>query len=276
MAARNATLQWNLLSIPAKLEKAVEAKASNVNMCVGKQPETAPNTGVTAEHDAKPVKAPKTCEDCGPITDNDALVKGVKQGSTYAIVKQDEITEAKDKFTKEYKGVVNLVAHPAADFLANTGPGESINYVTPADDKDPRFRALMQAVENHPELAFVALYTPVSATSLYLLRMHNGALVLEQRSRTQELKAAPVLGDEVGLYNGRYTQGDLLNLIESDLAPGPVPYDPEAYEDKYAAALITLAENADTVVAAGNAAKVPSKASVDVDLIAKLQALAAS
>ncbi len=259
MPARKVTVQFGLLSIPAKLEKATETKPSYVNMCEG-QPGHDP-------HPALPVKMPKTCAVCDEIVDHTVLVKGVKQGSTYAKVDQTAMAEAKAEYAKDYKGVVNLIAHPMAEFQANTAPGESINYVIPESDAAAgHYQLLRKLVENHPELAFASLYTPVSATNLFWLTVREGVLVLQQRVRTQELKPVPSIGGDVN--------DQLFGLLEATLEA--TPYDPAAYEDKYAVAVQALADAAEVVTIEGAAAPAKPVLQSDDDLLAKLQALAAS
>lgn len=259
MASRNITVTFGLLSIPAKLEKATEAKVSNTNMCVG-QPGH-------ASHEAMPVRMPKSCELCGTITDHHALVKGIKEGSTYKIVTQEEVAEKKAEFAGAYKGAVNLVPHPAEEFFGATGQGASISYVTPATDAAAQhYMLLVKLVEAHPELAFASLYTPVSATGLYVVRAHDGVLVLEERTRTQELKAAPVVTGDVN--DALYT------MLEAVLDGFITPYDPEAYEDKYATALRKLAEESDVAVSLRSGEE-PAATGVhaDDDLMEKLRQL---
>lgn len=259
MASRNITVTFGLLSIPAKLEKATEAKVSNTNMCVG-QPGH-------ASHEATPVRMPKSCELCGEITDHQVLVKGVKEGSAYKIVTQEEVAQKKAEYAGAYKGAVNLVPHPATDFYESTGQGASINYLTPATDAAAQhYMLLVKLVEAHPELAFASLYTPVSATGLYVLRVHNGVLVLEERTRTQELKAAPVVTGEVN--EALYT------MLDAVLDGFVTPYDPDAYEDKYATALRKLAEESDQAVSVRSGEKAEATGvQADDDLMEKLRQL---
>lgn len=259
MAARNITLQFGLVTIPAKSEKATVSKPDLPNLCVGQPGKDA--------HEALPVKAPRTCTACGPITDHDALKKGIKSGSSFTLVDREDVAEAKETYSKEYKGVLNLVPHPAAEFLAATAPGKSVNYLTPADGNAAgHYQLLVRLIESHPELAFVGLHTPVSATGLYMLTVRDGVLAMEDRTRSQALKPAPSVGGEVN--------DALYQMLEGALQAFVAPYDAEAYEDGYAQALAKMAEEGEQVTLDKGEKKSPVIVTDDA-LMEKLRALQA-
>lgn len=272
MPARNISMQYSLLAIPCKVTKAVEGKQSNTSLCVGQPGKK--------KHDATPITRPATCPKCDLITDFDVLKKGVKEGSTYAVINGDDIAEAKAEFTKQYKEAANFVAHPAADFYAKTAPGSMVNFATPAGKLDCRpgcrgctvcrYALLVRLVDENPDVAFVAMYTPQSVTSVWVLTVRDGALVIEERIRTQELKLAPEIPEPAEFKDKLY------DILAGSLEV--IPYDPEDYEDKYAAAVRELAENAEHVVVAtaGGTSKPAATLADDDDLVAKLQALAAA
>ena len=257
MAGRNIDLQLGMVAMALKSEVAVEKAPETRNMCVGQPDKEA--------HEAKLVVAPKSCTSCGDIVDPTLLVKGVKQGSSYAIIQQEDVAEAKAEYALQYKGVLAVVAHPSAQFLAETAPGDSLHYLTPADAAtESRYKVMVKLIESHPELAFAGLHTPSSATALFMLRVRDGVLVMEKRTRSQALKPTPSVGGEVN--DGMYAQIEgMLPFISAD-------YDPEAYEDKYAAALEDMIANAETVTTGGTETK--TKAAVvrisDDELVAKL------
>lgn len=260
MAAQKITLQLGLVSVACKSEGAIDKPEDPKNLCVGQPGKD--------EHAPSPSMAPATCGVCGPITDRGALVKGFKQGDgTYAIVTQEDIAEAKEAYVKEYKGKLDLVPHPAQQFLNETAPGDTLNFITPADaDSADRYQLLVKLVESHPELVFASLYTPRSATSLYMLRVRDGVLLMEKRTRSQSLKATPSVGGTINEL--LYAQLDgLLPMFVAD-------YDPAAYEDRYQSALNEMIANAEQVATAGTAATpAPVVKISDDELMAKLQAL---
>jgi non-homologous end joining protein Ku len=261
MAGLKVTVQLGLVSIACKSESAIDKPEDPKNLCVGQPGKT--------EHPPSPSMAPATCGVCGPITDRGALVKGFKQGDgTYAIVSQEDVAEAKESYAKEYKGRLNLVPHPAQQFLAETGPGDTLNFLTPADaGSADHYQLIVKLVEEHPHLVFASLHTPRSATSQYMLRVKDGVLMMEKRTRTQNLKPAPSVGGTVN--EALYAQ--LVGMLPMFVAD----YDPAAYEDKYLSALsdmIASAEQVSTMGAEPTAAPVVRVS--DDELIAKLQALA--
>lgn len=270
MPARNTTLALGLFSVPGKLMKATESPDAPVNLCVG-QPSK-------AVHEALPITRPAHCSTCGEIEDYEALKKGVKQGDVYALLDRDDIADAKAEFTKEFKSVMNFVAHPAADFFAMTAPSDTVNYVLPATSVECkpackgcgicRYALLVRLVAENPDVAFVTLYTPVSVTSLYVLQARGEVLVLEKRTRTQELKAAPAIPQPAEFKDKLYAQLEAFLEVE--------PYNPEDYEDRYAAHLQKLASEAELVaeVVTGVAPPKATKFENDEDLLAKLSALA--
>lgn len=255
--ARKAQFTFAAFTFPVKLDSAKLPAPDVSNLCPGQPGKD--------KHDPLPVKAPKVCTTCGPITDHDVLLKGVKTSAGYSVLTQEQIAAAKDSYVQEYKGKLEFVAHPADEFLAQTAPGDSLNYVTPADASgSDHYQLMVKLVTEHPEIAFVALNTPVSATSLFLLAVRNGVLVVEQRTRTQGLKPQPSVGGNVNDLYYQMVNGVLENLV--------VPYDPSAYEDKYRAAVAEMTETAE-IVTAGAATSAPA-VSTESDILTKLQALA--
>lgn len=256
--ARNAVLTFGLLTFPIKLDTATDKAVSLTNLCPGQ-----PGKGA---HDLSPVKMPRTCDSCGPITDYTVLKKGLKQGSSYVVLDASDLSTAKESYGSTYKGHLNFVPHPAEQFMKATAPGETLHYITPADAGGANhYQMLVRLVADHPELSFVTLYTPVSATNLYVLSVRDDVLVLEQRVRTQALKPAPSVG---GTINEQ-----LFDLLSTQISMFVTEYNPDTYEDGYAAAVQALAEGAETVNVGTPATSAPVAMSDD-ELMVKLRALA--
>lgn len=270
MPARNATVQLGIFSVPVKLQKATETKGSNKTLCTG-QPGH-------AEHKPAAIKQPYTCGECGVVTDSASLSKGVPLADgTFAVISQEDLAEVKDEFTKTFKKVVNLVAHPAQDILSSTAPGDSLNYLIP-DAKGAcaegckgcpvcRYALLVRLVENHPEIIFASLYTPVSATNLFILRAAKGVLLMEKRVRTDDMRATPEIPQPAAFKDKLY--GQLEGFLEVE------PFTPEDYEDKFSEALEVLAAKSESITLDGGTSA-PAKATAtisDEDLFAKLAAL---
>lgn len=255
------TVQLGLVSVFCKSEGAIDKPEPPKNLCVGQPGKEA--------HSPSPQMAPATCGTCGPITDTSAIVKGFKQGDgTFAIVTQEDVTEAKETYSNEYLKKLNLVPHPAQQFLADTGPGDTLNFLTPADaGSADHYQLLVKLIESHPELVFASLHTPRSATALFMLRVKDGVLMMEKRTRTQNLKPAPSVGGTVNEMLFAQLDG-MLPMFVAD-------YDPAAYEDKYVSALADMIATAEQVTPTGTATAAPVMKISDDELMVKLQALAA-
>jgi len=262
MALRNINISVGLVNFAGKLDVAREKGPEMRNLCVGQPGKAA--------HDPSLLKQPSTCDSCGEVTDRTALVKGVKQGNTYAIVKQDDVKEAKADTAALYKGKIECVTVPAEEFMAKTAAGKGLYYVLPAPGAEDNYQMIRELVEKHPELSFAGMYTPVSASGLYVLSARGGILVMEERTREQGLKPLPEVGGTVG---------PMYDLLEAVLDKMTMPYDPDAFEDKYALKLAELAVNAQDSVTVSTGSKEATKAAPaqsDESLADKLRALAAS
>lgn len=262
--AFNITLNYSLMSVPCKYEKATVTEEAMKNLCVGQPGKP--------QHDATPLTQPKTCATCGPVTDFTVIKKGVKQGSSYAILEQTEVAEVKQQNVDVYKNKLDIVQVPSKDLLANTGPGKSVNYVTPAAGGEGHYALLAKLIEEHPERSFVGLFTPRSRIGLYRLTTRDGVIVMEERTREQNMKPVPEVDDEINQ--------PMFDLLEATMDKLDTAYDPDAFEDKYAVALAELViEAQDSVTIGKSESKTTSKATVpasDADLMAKLKALAES
>ena len=261
MALRNINISVGLVNFAGKLDVAREKGPEMRNLCVGQPGKAA--------HDPSLLKQPSTCDSCGEVTDRTALVKGVKQGNTYAIVKQDDVKEAKADTAALYKGKIDLLGCPASDFMAKTAAGKALYYVLPTPGTEDNYQMIRQLVEKHPEVAFNGFYTPVSAAGLYVLSVREGILCLEERTNEQALKPIPTVGGTVG---------PMYDLLEAVLDKMATPYDPDTYEDKYALKLADLALNATDSITVSTGAKATPLAAVPdpPDLAEKLRQLAAS
>lgn len=263
MPAANMTLSFGLFSLPAKVAKAIDDEIHFSNLCIG-QPE---HEG----HTASPVRQPWTCGTCGPITDTSKLVKGEKQGTgTYAVVSAEQIEEAKQKYANEYLKKLDLVPVPAGDFLAGTVAGDSLNFLTPANVGDHnRYQLMLRLVGEHPELAFVGLYTPKSVTHLYRVTVLQDCLVMEERVKSDRLRQVPEVGGEVD--EAHY------GVAEASLAIFTQEWDPKAYEDQYQETLRQMIAVAEVISTAGDVTPTNESDNQVVAILAKqLEKLAAA
>lgn len=259
--AFNIQVNFGLLSIPGKYEKATETAVEMKNLCLGQS-----GHGV---HDAKPLIAPKQCPECGPITDFTTIAKGIKQGSAYAIVTQEDVKEAVIQNAEQYKHKIDIVPHPADEFLTFNAPSGSLYYITPTPGAEGHYALLLKLVTDHGgEFVFAGLHTIRTAANLWMLVVRNGVLCMQQMTRGQALKPAPQVDDDVNQ--------PLYDLLEATLPTMAVEFNPDTYEDKYALAVAQLAIDAQDSVAFGSGGKAkdaPAAPASDDDLIAKLKAL---
>lgn len=256
MAGEKMTVSFGLMSFVTKRETARVTVPTVSYLCVGQPGHPA--------HEASPRRAPYHCDVCGPIIDNDVLVRGVKTGKTYTLVDVTAAQELRAEYADKYDSL-SLVPHPAADFLAQTGEGRALHYLTPADaGQADHYALLAQLIQSHPELAFVGLYTPRSATSLFHLTVRDGVILMAERTRTDSLKPMPSVGGEVN--------EKLYGMLDSMLDQFTEPYDAERYEDTYATTLADLIDNGE-VLAIDTTTKKPVKAMTDDELMAKLAEL---
>lgn len=264
MAGRNITVKLMGIAFEANYEKATITKPSNSNVCVGQPGHEA--------HEPLAVTAPTTCAACGPIVDRTVLMKGIKEGNELRIISQEDLAATKAEFTGEYKDTIDLIVLEASEFFTRTAPAAMVNHLKPRTEAGAdHFAMLVRLIEDHPELAFVGLYTPSSVASLFALRVQNGALVMEQRARGQELKPMPT-------YSGEVANEAVFAAISSTLPTQVSAYDADAFEDRYAAALHDLAVASDLAVslkaeAAGTPVQ-PIEASDDI--IARMALLRAA
>lgn len=267
MATRAIKIHFSyaVVSFAARLEKATESAPVSTmkNLCVG-QPNRTPHPGTPT-----PITQPKTCAECGPIVDSSVIVKGIDLGGgNYSLTTQEKVAEAKTNATAQFKGKVNLVPHDAADYEADTAPGRNLYYVIPDATGEDSYRLLVEHISEHPEKAFVTMYTPSSVAAPYQVKVRNGVLVMEERVRGQQMRAKPSVG---GTANAQFKQ-----MLDMSLDMLTQPYDPDAYEDTYAAAIAKIAAESPDQVSLGQAASTPTPTVVqsDADLGAKLAELA--
>lgn len=262
MPARNITVTFAALSFPGKVAKATDEDQSLSNFCTGQGDVT---------HDPSPVKSPSTCVHCGVLPSYEGaqgIVKGIKEGEhTFRILDAEELADIQGKYAGQYKAVIELIPHPAADIMENTAPGKSVNFLTPNGQHGAnQYRALVNVIEEHPELAFVGLHTPVSRTHLWHVRVHKGVLLMEERVREDMMRQVPEVSGEV---NDKVES--MVGWLELLLPELVTPYSKDDYEDTYAAALLAVRGNS-TVVAMGDTAEKVAATGSDSQVIELLQA----
>ena len=261
MAMQKITMGLSLISFAAKLDTAIQAQESFKTLCVGQ-----PNKPA---HAPMPITMPKTCPSCDKITDYASLKKGLPRGEGFVFVEADEVAQA--RAVQVPKRSVQLVPVTAESFFANTAQGEKLYTVHVDASAAGQYALIVQAVEKHPDLAFISQYVPSTRAGLYVARVKSGILMLEERVRHENLKPLPA-------SMGGTADPNFVTVLDQLLPTMVAEFDPVEYEDKYAAQLAALvaAKEATPGEAPAAATPVVTAQSNNADLLAKLQALASA
>lgn len=233
--SRKALLTLGLTTFNVKITSAKDKPVEMKNLCTGQN---------DADHAPLAITMPKQCPECGPITDYESLVKGVPSADGgFVIQTQDEVAEAKADTAADYKGVLNFQPHPTAQVMAETSPGDSLSYLSPADaGGHDAYATILKFVTEHPEVTLMTLHTPLSAVSQYILTVRNGVLALEQRTHGARLRDVEPI--TTGTVNDK-----LYKMLVATVDVLMTDYDAAEYEDGYQKHLRTLAESTAEVTA---------------------------
>lgn len=253
-ARKGLTLAFGLISTQVRLTGAVEKDTTpRLNtLCVGTEKGT--------EHPPAPIKQANTCAECGLLEDKTVLKKGRAAGDGYVVVDAEDITNARTETGAEYKKSIKFTAHPAGEVIDNTAPNGTLYYLAPEAGADA-YTLLRDLILQHPEVAFVGLYTVSSRVGMYVARVHGDAIVLEGRYRESELKASPE-------FDQTPANPQLFGMAEQFLESMVTEFDPDSYADSYAEAIKAMLE-VGTPVAGLPSEETPA---AGVDLMAALQA----
>jgi non-homologous end joining protein Ku len=250
--AKNITLSLGLISATVRVESATTTAESFKSVCTGQD---------GATHDPIPVKAPRKCESCGELAYGAPVSKAREVGGGLVLVTDEEIAQAKAAHDEKFKGAVQLVAHQAGDVAGATAQGEKLYQLVP-EGEHSRYALIARLVAEHPELAFVSMYTVRSRAAMYVLRSRNGVLLLEERVTQDRLKPLPQVETTVNEA--------MLGMAETLLPDLITEFNVADYTDKYLAAIEALVAGRDAVSSA--LATVTPIRQTDDDLMAKLAA----
>jgi non-homologous end joining protein Ku len=255
--AKDVVLSLGLISTTVRIESAkVTATSALKTVCDGQGGH---------EHLPQSISSVYTCGVCGPIENRSTLKKGKKVGDGYAIVEADEIQGIKDETSTTFKKQIGLTPHPADEVRLTTASGDKLYYLVPANG-DTRYGALVELVKSRPDLAFCALWTPRTRASVFMLSVRDDVLVMEERTRAEELKPTPAVEAP--------SDPTLTAMAEQMLGlEGVVQrFDVAAYADTYEIRLATLVSSKDVVESGDAKAEgTPSGPAVgNDDLLAKL------
>ena len=252
---KNITLQIGVISFTVDLDGAIETESRMKNVCVGD----------VTPHAPTPVKNNTSCPDCGN-KEWSSFKKAEVDGKEYRVVDVDEVTKAKEDSIGATKQVISLTAHPTTEVRTQTVQGDGTYYLTPASvGSADGYNLLVSLLRKHPEVAFLGLWTAVSRTNLYEVRLFGDTLLLEGRARTESIKIKP---QPAGAPNAMFEQQ--MDLLLPMLTK---PFDPATYADTYKQEIEKLIASKTAVEgAAGPKAAGAKQAAATVDLSAQLDA----
>lgn len=217
-------------------------------------------------HKPTPVKQSLTCPECGN-DDRGSFKKAQVEGSEYVVVDADEIATAREESIGATKKVITLTAHPLEQVRTQTIQGDSAYYLAPSGAKTG-YNFVADILKRHgEEVALLGMWTPVSRTGLYEVRLYGDALVLEARARTESIKVSGQGIEELEPAN--QAQVDML------LPMLTAPFDPVLYTDVYKAKIEELLASKTAIEGAAVASKTGTKSAPagTVDLTATLNAM---
>lgn len=218
--AKSVALSFGLMSADVSVHNALDTAASSGNkiVCTG--------FGEHDPHDPLPISQLvhcRACDDTVPYTD---LKRARPVGDGFVLITAEEVAEAKTDVDK-LKRATSVTAHPTEQVDLSTGPGAKLYYLVPNPGAQQAYATFVHLIESHPELTFMALWTPRSRASQFALKVKNGCLVWQERERGENIRPVPEIdasAPEPMLAMAEQVLG--LDGVVSD-------YDPATYEDTY-------------------------------------------
>ncbi len=222
-------LTFGMVNVIVSADSMKDKESSLVSVCCG-------ITG--AEHDPTQVKQKLWCITCeGTSATNDGTVayadlkKAEVIGDSFKVIPKEAVSTAKDSVLGATKKMMSVIPHPADEVSVQMLQGDSVYLLTP--EGAPQIGAyslVLDAVERHPEVAFLVRWTPTSKVSTYQLQAFRGALVMRQLCEPEAVRAiAPI--DTIEPSTDHQTMVDTL------LTSMVQPFDADLYANKGAAAL---------------------------------------
>lgn len=261
--ASGVALSFGLIATSVKVEAAAltaKKTAGNVTVC---------DTG----HPPAKIRQPRVCDACATIHDSSGEIpfqqtkKARPVEGGFVVLKAEEIAEASEDVTR-FKKKAAVTAHPAEQVALLTSSGDKLYYLTPEAGHEDAYATLLALVVQHPELAFIAQWTPRTALGQFQLSVHDGVLVFQERVEGSGLRPAPSLDLT---FNA-----PLIEMAEAVLKlPASVSdYDPATYRSTYEERIAAIVEGKE-VVTVEKAESTTAGASGD-QLMAQLEALLAA
>lgn len=217
----------------------------------------------------KPVWDPY-CPSCAKTVGRTSLSKATEPvKGQFVVISQEEVADLKGD-DANYKGVLALTAHEAAQFEASTMPDGTTYYLAP-NPKDAFYGLLRQMIQENPDLAFVGKYTVQSRAATYQVRPYGDLLVAVKMLAPEEMVQAPTV-------TPREISQAMLDMAPTVARGFITPYDPASYADTYKARLAETMAQRVSEPGAALATGVPSGPAVDpmAAMQAQMEALTAA
>lgn len=232
MAYRNGiVLQLGAIATSVNIDGAIVREKSLTRVCRG--PVDGSGDATKHGHPATPVPNNPTCPTCENKTyATFEQAKEVSKGE-FAVMAAGEVQQTREMAVGATKDIIQLSVHKTEDVALQTVPGDSVYFLAPHKPAlAPLYAMLVDALDRHPELTFMGLWTPVARVGLYRIGLFGSTLVMESRRRTEELKIVqqPVLAI------GAPEQG----MVDTILGSLVKDFDPATYADKYQSELDAL------------------------------------
>jgi non-homologous end joining protein Ku len=225
-------------------------------------------------HAPTKISMQRHCATCNDTVGYTELKKAKEVGGQYVVVDQSEVADVKNATLGATKKMLTVTVHPRDEVKNFTLQGDSV-YVWEPDGagQDRSYATILDAIERHPEYAFLTVFTPTSRAALYELKAFNGQLVLEKRVWPDQIRhVTPMTLPSVsGADQAQFDM--LLPLVAT-------PFVASDYSDTYAVELANLlatktaVDGIDSPKAAPTAKPVAS--SGGVDLSSQLAAMVAA
>lgn len=255
-------LSFGILNVIVSADGMKDKESSLVSVCCG------PDGG--KEHAPTQIKQKLYCASCNDTVTYGDLKKAQVVGDQFVVVDQQELATTRDSVLGATKKMLTLTVHDAQEVAEHTLQGDSVYVLTP--EGAPQIGAyslLVDAIERHPEYAFLTTWTPTSKASLYQLKVFGGALVMSQVCWPEQVRSVPTIDTIEPSQDHQVMLDTLLTQVVQ-------PFEPDQYADKYAAALAGLLAQKEAVAGvAAERSKSEAKAPASTGGVDLTQALAA-
>lgn len=243
-------LNIGVISTSVKLYSAVDKREekSNITIC-------------HTDHEPIRINQVTKCAKCGEIPLAQTSKAREVEGGV-VILPKETLAENKE-IVAPFKKRADIGAHPREQIETLTAVGDKAYFLTPEKGHEVTYATILALVESNPELAFVAQWAPASAISQFQLRVWDGVLMFQERTRAGSLREAPQVEGSASPEVLKLA-GMMLEQVTSD-------FDPKNYTDPAREALDEFVAKATPVPLLGQDTGVVTPAITEEELLASLR-----